>query len=386
MNPVVARITDPRRLAAVHATGLLDAPPSAVLDSLCAAATQTLDADAALITLLDHDRQWFAGASGLDEPWATTRQSGLPESLCQYIPAPGSPLEVLDLANDRTFSGSGAAALGVGSYLGYPLCAPDGAILGAFCAIRRHASVWSDGDRASLCALAAAAQQLIGNDIVVRHDPSHDLAMLAHDMRNPLQVLRGALKALLHVDDADTRTELAAMVDRAAASIDALVDDLVSAGVPSTETLPLRRQSFDLTATIRSVLDRTLIGRGIEIDHDLPEEVIVYADERAVERIVQNLVDNARRHGRPPIGVHAHRTDTAVTIDVTNNGAIPADVRTHLFTRFRPGSGTSSGSGLGLHIVQRLAAAHRGTVELLDDPLTPDTTCLRVTLPQRARP
>lgn len=378
--PVEQRIADPIRVAAVRATGLLDAPPSAVLDELCAAAAATLDADAVMVTLLDEDRQWFAGAYGLGEPWATTRQSDLPASLCQYIPAPDQPLAVLDLANDRTFSGSGAAALGVGSYLGYPLCTTEQRMLGALCAVRQEPSTWSDTDQASLRALAAVCERYLRREVITRHDPSHDLAMVAHDIRNPLTVLRGVASMLARVEDPQTRTELAAMVERAASRIDRLVEDLVTAGVPTAETVPVRRRRFDLSATVRDVIDGTRLEQG-EIVVDLPDAAVIYADEAAMTRIVTNLLDNACRHGDPPVTVGVRTSAAEVVIEVTNTGTqIPEALRPHLFARFRPGMAATSGTGLGLHIVQRLAASHHGTVELVDHPTL---TCLRVRLPQR---
>lgn len=380
MPPVERHIGDPRRVAAVRATGLLDAPPSAVLDELCASAAATLEADAVMVTLLDRDRQWFAGAHGLAEPWAYTRQTGLEASLCQYIPGPDEPLIVDDLGNDERLADTEASVLGIASYLGYQLCTEDQTLLGGLCAVRKVPSTWSTDERASLRALAAVCERYLRSDVVTRHDPSHDLAMVAHDIRNPLTVLKGVATVLPGVDDNETRDHLAGMIERATNAVDNLVEDLVTAGIPTNQTIPVRREQFDLAATVAAVVDATPFGRG-RIITDVPEQALIYADERAVTRMLTNLVENARRHGAPPIGITVWVEPTEVVIEVTNEGPhIPDDVRPHLFTRFRPGTSSTSGTGLGLHIVERLAAAHQGTVELVDRA---GPTCMRVSLPQR---
>jgi two-component system, OmpR family, sensor histidine kinase MtrB len=194
------------------------------------------------------------------------------------------------------------------------------------------------------------------------------------------------LHTMQHVDDPAVQLELADMAERAATAIDSLVDDLVSAGAPSNESLPLRRRSFDLADLVRAAVESLAAARGFRAELDVPDALVVYADERAVGRIVQNLLDNARRHGDPPVRVRVERYATDVVIEVSNAGAVPSELRPHLFTRYRPGARSSSGSGLGLHIVQRLAAAHRGTVELVAEPTGRDRTCIRVTLPQRGDP
>jgi len=383
MEAAVQRLGDPARLAAVHATGLLGAPPSPILDELCAGGAAAIGADAVLVTVLDDSRQWFAGAYGLEEPWASTRQTDLPASLCQYIPAPGEPLAVLDLANDEDFSGSGAVALGVGSYLGYPLCSADGDMLGALCAVRQRASTWTDTERAALKALALVCERYIRNEIVTRHDPSHDLAMVAHDIRNPLTILREVPPLLEQADDPAERRQLVDMVGRAATAVDSLVEDIITAGIPTSEAVPVRRTNFDLAAALRSVAASGAPG-GPVVDVDVPDVLPVYADERAVRRIVENLLGNARRHGSPPIQLTARTTPGGVEVEVGNAGApIPDDVRPHLFDRFRPGAVASSGTGLGLHIARRLAAAHRGTVELVEVDGHVAPTRFRLTLPQR---
>ena len=381
MTPVERLITDPVRVAAVRATGLLDAPPSAVLDELCAAAAATVEADAVTVSLLDEHRQWFAGAYGLPDPWATTRETDLDASLCQHIGAPAEPLAVTDVLDGEADCHRPASELGIRSHLAYALCTHDGTILGALGASRRRPSTWSAIDHASLRALATVCERYLRNDVVTRHDPSHDLAMVAHDIRNPLTVLKGVATVLPGVNDSATRDQLAAMIERATNAVDNLVEDLVTAGVPTNQTIPVRREQFDLVATVDAVVEGTPFGRG-RIVTDLPEQALIYADERAVTRILTNLVENARRHGVPPIGIAVRAEPGEVVIEVTNEGQrIPDDARPHLFTRFRPGTASTSGSGLGLHIVQRLAAAHQGTVVLVDGP---GPTCMRVSLPQRA--
>ncbi|NNJ26186.1 GAF domain-containing sensor histidine kinase [Alienimonas chondri] len=151
-------VTDPKRLAALAESGLPDTAPEEAFDRLTRFATRLLGVPVALVSLVDDRRQFFKSAVGLPEPWATQRETPLSHSFCQYVVSDRTPLVVEDARTDPRVAQNGAVRdLGVIAYAGVPLFAPNGQVLGAFCAIDGVPRAWSDDDLAILRELSDVA-------------------------------------------------------------------------------------------------------------------------------------------------------------------------------------------------------------------------------------
>jgi two-component system osmolarity sensor histidine kinase EnvZ len=100
-------------------------------------------------------------------------------------------------------------------------------------------------------------------------------------------------------------------------------------------------------------------------------------------RLVGNLVDNALRHGAPPVEIATRMEHGAVVLEITDHGpGIPPSQVEHLkrpFTRGEAARSGASGAGLGLAIVERIARLHGGTLHLL--PREGGGTRVRLTFP-----
>jgi GAF domain-containing protein len=150
-------VEDPARVAAVRGTGLLDAPASAALDRLARLASRVVDAPVALVSLVDRDRQVFAGCIGLDEPWASRRETPLSHSLCQHAVDSREPLVLPDVRQHPLLRQSLAIRdLGVIAYAGVPLITDDGHVLGTLCVIDHRPRAWTDDELDILADLAHA--------------------------------------------------------------------------------------------------------------------------------------------------------------------------------------------------------------------------------------
>ena len=135
---------DAERLKALHRTGLVDAPTDPALDRLTKLAAKALDTPVALLTLVDRDRQVFAAAYGLDEPWASEGQTGLLHSFCQHVVVSVEPLVCSDAREHRLVHDNLAIRdLNVISYAGVPLTTEDGHTIGSFCVIDHKPRRWS---------------------------------------------------------------------------------------------------------------------------------------------------------------------------------------------------------------------------------------------------
>ncbi|MFH5804143.1 GAF domain-containing protein [Alienimonas sp. DA493] len=150
--------SDPKRLAALAESGLLDSPPEEAFDRLTGFAARLLNVPAAVVSLVAERRQFFKSAVGVPEPWATRRETPLSLSFCQHVVGDGAPLVITDAREDPRVAGNAAILeFGVVAYAGVPLPDPEGHVLGAFCAFDGKPRNWSADDLAVLRSLAAVA-------------------------------------------------------------------------------------------------------------------------------------------------------------------------------------------------------------------------------------
>jgi signal transduction histidine kinase len=119
------------------------------------------------------------------------------------------------------------------------------------------------------------------------------------------------------------------------------------------------------------VLQRTLadiVKGGADVVIDVDPALAVVADPLVIERVVSNLVANARQHGEPPVHVSAETRDRHFRILVSDHGAgVPEELLPRMFERFEHG-GTSGGTGLGLAIAKAYANAAGGDLTYQPGP------------------
>ena len=192
----------------LHALGEVDVFPGAPADAFAVYArlvARFLEVPTALVTFVSDDCQFFPAAVGLDEPWATRRQTPLSLSFCQHVVTSDEDLVVTDAARDHRVCDSPAVLeLGVRAYLGTPLRAPGGETLGSLCAVDNRPRQWSERDIATMHELAEAA----GATIAMRvkdHRRAAVTSEVSHELRTPLTRLRFELDDLglspRHLDD-----------------------------------------------------------------------------------------------------------------------------------------------------------------------------------------
>jgi GAF domain-containing protein len=130
-NPVVS---DPERLQALHATGLLDAPREDVYDRIADMAATALATPGAALTLVDRDRQFFVAMHGSPGDSPDSRETPLDRSVCQYAVASREPLVISDARSDPVLKYNPAVTDGtVVSYLGIPLIDSHAHAVGTLC-------------------------------------------------------------------------------------------------------------------------------------------------------------------------------------------------------------------------------------------------------------
>jgi DNA-binding CsgD family transcriptional regulator len=159
LNPAVISA---ERLAALQRTELLDTLPELEFDRVTRLACRLLGTEVALLSLIGADRQFFKSSCGLPEPWASARQTPLSHSFCQHVVASEKYLAIEDARTEPLVADNPSVSeLGVIAYLGVPVSAPNGRILGSFCAIAPKPRAWSKYDIALMLDLSGIVESEI---------------------------------------------------------------------------------------------------------------------------------------------------------------------------------------------------------------------------------
>ena len=155
-------LDSPARLDALERTELLDSLPEPAFDRLVALGSRLMGTPVNLVSLVDDRRQFFKAQCGLPAPYDTERQTPLTHSFCQHVVTSDAPLVVTDSRRDARVAGNGAIEdLSVIAYLGVPIRAPGGEVLGSFCAIQSEPRDWTDDELRLLADLAASVESEI---------------------------------------------------------------------------------------------------------------------------------------------------------------------------------------------------------------------------------
>lgn len=219
---------------------------------------------------------------------------------------------------------------------------------------------------ASQEALLALRQELAERDDV--------MALVAHELRNPLHVLALQLSVARMTAQAHGQGETLSRIEKAQSTLTRYTDrvtvllDLVSARGPHH---PSRPQALDLKALLVSVIEHLTPDakfRGVEVELVGPPACPAELDPLIVEQILDNLMLNAFKHAAcSKVVVTLTVQDGWARMAVADNGrGVAPEDRDRIFGKFDVAtrSGRGTGTGLGLWIVRRLSAALGGSVAL----------------------
>jgi PAS domain S-box-containing protein len=207
------------------------------------------------------------------------------------------------------------------------------------------------------------------------------LAIMSHELRNPLNVILGYAELLLRMDEIKSAPHLHRMADavkRNAVAQSKLIRDLLDLSRLRSGKLELNHETVSPIASIENAIETVRMdaeGKGVEINVEAPDDVLfVRADPVRLEQIIWNLLNNSvkftPRGGR--IVVRLEEEDHEIVLTVRDNGqGIDPSFLPHIFEIFRqadPGtSRAQQGMGIGLAVVQQLVELHGGSVSACSD-------------------
>lgn len=219
------------------------------------------------------------------------------------------------------------------------------------------------------------------------------LENVSHDLRTPLTSMQGYLEILLVREgqlSAAERLSYLQVANRQCERLGRLVQSLFE--LTKLEAMDRARDSevFPLPELVQDVVQKFELNaekRGVRLDAGFdPDCPQVFGDIGLIERLLENLIENALRHTPAGGEVHVHIEPSAdgVVLRIADTGeGIPADQLAGIFDRYyqvdRGESGNTGSSGLGLAIVRRIIALHGGEISVESQP--GQGTCFIVQLP-----
>lgn len=297
-----------------------------------------------------------------------------------------TPYVTNDAKSDPQIVQALCGQFGVWSAVSTPIITAQGTVIGFFeLHNKRDGSGFSPSDQELLQAVSRVAAIAMQNALAYRSlevaeaslkqaDKRKDefLAVLAHELRNPLAPLRTGLEIFKRSDgNREMLGEALSAMDRQVTHLVRLVDDLLDLGRISHDKLELRKQRVDLVLVICQAMEtcQPLAAReGQTIKLVLPEEPIeLDADSIRLAQVFSNLLNNACKFSLPKsdIVVSAARDGDQAVVTVKDDGlGIPPENLEQVFEMFAqlPSNRVHGGLGIGLSLARRLVEMHGGTI------------------------
>lgn len=229
----------------------------------------------------------------------------------------------------------------------------------------------------------------IARDITARKEVEHELleadrrkdeflATLAHELRNPLAAISLAMHVLDSAsNDPDLVIEMSALIQRQAAQLKRLIDDLMDAGRIAQGKVKLDLHPTELNTVLQQIIEDAEAmceEHGLTLIVELPDPklapVLVRADPPRLVQVLNNLLHNAYKFTAQggSIGVVLKSTGSCIDISITDTGTgIPEEHLQHIFEMFTQLEHTDSkfegGLGIGLSLARSIIEMHGGTLE-----------------------
>ena len=189
------------------------------------------------------------------------------------------------------------------------------------------------------------------------------VAVASHELRTPAAAVYGALATLRARElEPEVRAQLEEAAWQQADRMRRLIEQLLDLSRLDTRALRVKPEPIILRRVIEKLIEEE---GGTEVVVDVDPELNIVVDPLVIERVVSNLLANARSHGGPPIRISAEQRNRYLRLTVEDGGeGVPQALQPRLFERFERGT-AGEGTGLGLAIAKAYAVAHGGDLRLL---------------------
>lgn len=228
------------------------------------------------------------------------------------------------------------------------------------------------------------------------NDRKKMISNISHDLRTPLTSIIGYIEMLKSdnsLSDSE-RINYLNIISSKGEFLRNLLDDFFNLSKLDSDDIQINPKSLNITELIRQCIlsfFKDFEAKGITPVVELPDkDVFTEADEKAVYRILQNLISNSLKYGidGKVIGITLEESEDKIAIEVWDKGiGIPEEDIPYIFKRLytvdKSRNGRLKGSGLGLSIVKKLVEKHNGIIRVSSKSL--EKTAFRVTLYKKLR-
>lgn len=207
------------------------------------------------------------------------------------------------------------------------------------------------------------------------------IANVSHDLRTPLAIMQGYIETLQikskSISEND-RDKYLHIIQKSTEKLSSLVSQLFEYSKLEAKQVEPKKEPFQISELANDVYNtyqKIAEQRNIQIKLKAAETLpLVFGDISLIERIIQNLMDNALKYS-PENGeviIEINATDNDVLISIHDNGpGIPEAEQLHIFERFKRSNMTQespSGTGIGLAIVKKIIELHESTINVISRP------------------
>ncbi len=207
------------------------------------------------------------------------------------------------------------------------------------------------------------------------------VANVSHDLRTPLAIMQGYVETMLMKDatlSPEDRKKYLGTVLSSSEKLSKLITQLFEYSKLEAKQIQPQKEPFFMSELVQDALGKYKIlaeQRGINLVFDRsPNLPMVFADVSLVERVIQNLMDNALKFtpDEGSITLKLVEEKNGVELRITDTGpGISEEEQTHIFERYfkaNNGSSKSTGAGLGLSIVKKILEIHNATIQVSSKP------------------
>jgi signal transduction histidine kinase len=305
-------------------------------------------------------------------------------TICHEIRQNGEAVIIDHVSEDADYACHHTPQIyGLQSYIAMPIRLTDGSFFGTLCAIDPEPHRLKTPETIQMFEMFAEVigfqLSAIKNLLDERNASAlreQFIAVLGHDLRNPLASISGGASLLRKENLSERGTRILDMVQGSVVRMSGLIDnvlDFARGRLGGGFTLS-RQAGVDLEPILQQVVNELRVGapgRTIETNFVLPDRV--NCDPSRFAQMVSNLLANGLTHGAPdePVRIHAATDGAELKLWIANKGKpIPPGTMERLFQPFFRGEAQPSqnGLGLGLHIASEIAKAHGGAIDVASTP------------------
>ncbi len=206
------------------------------------------------------------------------------------------------------------------------------------------------------------------------------IANVSHDLRTPLAIMQGYVETLqMKVEslNEDERNKYLGIIQKSIEKLSGLIAQLFEYSKLEAKQIEPKKEPFpisDLAHDVGEKYQQLASEKGIQIQLDIEKNLpLVFADISLVERVIQNLMDNALNYtpkdGRVTIQLNSDQKNVIIAIKDTGPG-IPEEEQSYIFERFKKASSSKAGqgTGLGLAIAKKIIEIHESTIRVISKP------------------